>query len=113
MDPATAVALAALVEALVKEGGETLRAWLQDEDNRPRPRRLLLQIGVRGPLTRAVQQRLNATGYPIGIDGIYGEETRSAVVQYQASAGLAPDGLCGPDTLSALFGSSGSSSTRS
>jgi lysozyme family protein len=39
---------------------------------------------------------------PLVVDGNYGRHTRRAVTAFQAAHGLAPDGLAGPLTLSAL-----------
>lgn len=39
----------------------------------------------------------------VGVDGIYGPKTRSAVITYQASKKLAADGICGPKTWRSLI----------
>jgi peptidoglycan hydrolase-like protein with peptidoglycan-binding domain len=55
------------------------------------------------PRVRALQQRLRALGQQPGpVDGLYGPLTRAAVKQFQSSAGLAIDGIAGPQTLRAL-----------
>ena len=46
---------------------------------------------------RAVQQALGVT-----VDGIYGPQTRRAVVRFQRANGLLADGIAGPRTLAAL-----------
>jgi peptidoglycan hydrolase-like protein with peptidoglycan-binding domain len=52
---------------------------------------------------RAVQQRLRALGHKPGpVDGLYGPLTQAAVKRFQTAAGLAIDGIAGPQTLSAL-----------
>ena len=53
---------------------------------------------------RALQQRLADLGYlPTGaVDGVPGEQTRFAVVAFQKWAGLARDGIAGPDTNARL-----------
>jgi len=38
----------------------------------------------------------------IKIDGIYGEETKAAVIRFQKAYGLTPDGIVGPDTQAKL-----------
>ena len=50
-----------------------------------------------------VQRRLALAGYSPGpTDGRYGSLTRQAVVEFQASRGLAVDGIVGPQTWTAL-----------
>lgn len=53
---------------------------------------------------RAVQQRLNDLGHtpPLTVDGVYGPQSRAAVMAFQRSKGLAVDGVVGPATLAAL-----------
>jgi peptidoglycan DL-endopeptidase CwlO len=47
--------------------------------------------------TRAVQQALG-----LAADGVFGPQTRAAVLAYQRSHGLTVDGIVGPQTLGAL-----------
>ena len=50
-----------------------------------------------------VQRRLSELGFYTGeIDGINGTRTKLAVQNFQSKAGLTPDGIIGPKTLSAL-----------
>ena len=50
-----------------------------------------------------LQKRLNALGYDCGdADGVYGWNTRSAVIKFQQSKGLSPDGQVGPLTWAEL-----------
>lgn len=60
----------------------------------------LLQRGDRGDDVRALQRELNALGAdpPVDVDGIFGPGTEQAVRLFQASVGLAVDGLVGPRT---------------
>ncbi|HEY0920140.1 lytic murein transglycosylase [Devosia sp.] len=52
---------------------------------------------------RRVQERLLARGYQIGTaDGVIGPKTRAAVMQFQARAGLLPDGHVSGRLLAAL-----------
>ena len=53
---------------------------------------------------RPVQQRLNELGAspPLTVDGAYGPLSRAAVIAFQQSRGLTPDGIVGPQTLAAL-----------
>ncbi len=60
---------------------------------------------MRGDDVSAVQRALLQEGFPIGgiVDGIYGEDTQTAVRQYQKSVNLPTDGLVGPKTWEMLF----------
>lgn len=53
---------------------------------------------------KALQQKLNDLGAapPLVVDGIYGPKLKAAVVAFQKSRGLVPDGIAGPKTLGAL-----------
>lgn len=63
----------------------------------------LLQLGTRGPAVTALQRGLAARGFPPGtVDGIFGPQTRAAVVAFQRHAGLSPDGVVGQLTRAAL-----------
>lgn len=57
----------------------------------------ILVKGERGDAIRRLQEKL---GVPI--DGHFGASTERAVIAFQASRGLAADGVAGPRTLSAL-----------
>jgi N-acetylmuramoyl-L-alanine amidase len=58
---------------------------------------------VRGDDVADLQHRLNALGFDASReDGILGDDTRSAVVEFQRAAGLAGDGICGATTIAAL-----------
>jgi hypothetical protein len=77
----------------------------------PDPERL--ESGDRGPAVEALQTSLNDLGYWVGaVDGVYGGNTRHAVVALQKSAGLQRDGIAGPATQAALADGSGSSHGR-
>lgn len=52
------------------------------------------------------QSLLAKSGYNVGpIDGIYGNQTRAAVIKYQKDNGLSPDGIVGDKTWGSLTGS--------
>ena len=71
----------------------------------PAPKNILRVMSpmLRGERVRAVQQKLAAGGFHTGpIDGIYGPQTASAVMAFQASRGLVADGEAGARTLKAL-----------
>ena len=72
---------------------------------------LALQTGNHGSQVTTLQQKLTATGFYKGqITGFYGPTTQEAVRRFQQAQGLPIDGIAGPNTLSALYGTSGSSS---
>lgn len=69
----------------------------------PAPTTSVLRYGDSGPAVLALQQRLTALGYWLGpVDGDFGSLTQQAVYALQKSAGIARDGIVGPDTERAL-----------
>jgi peptidoglycan hydrolase-like protein with peptidoglycan-binding domain len=61
-----------------------------------------LRLGDSGAAVTELQKLLNAKGINIGVDGIFGDATRAAVVQFQKQNGIATDGIVGPQTWQAL-----------
>ena len=58
---------------------------------------------LRGDDVTALQQRLNALGFDAGReDGILGDDTATALIEFQRNAGIPPDGICGHSTVRAL-----------
>ena len=57
--------------------------------------------------TRAVQQAVG-----VAVDGIYGPQTRAAVIRFQRANGLIADGIAGPQTLAALGIAAGAQETQ-
>jgi N-acetylmuramoyl-L-alanine amidase len=54
---------------------------------------------LRGDDIAALQRRLGALGFDAGrVDGIFGERTRRALIDFQRNAGLTTDAVCGPAT---------------
>lgn len=51
---------------------------------------------------RWIQYQLNAKGYSLSVDGIWGAKTEEAVRAFQADNGLAVDGIVGPATRAKL-----------
>lgn len=63
----------------------------------------LLKHGSTGLEVKALQGRLKALGFdPKGVDGKFGEDTRDALVAFQISKGLPPDGRADDNILRAL-----------
>ncbi len=68
----------------------------------------IIKLGDRGQDVKEVQKKLNSQGYNAGSeDGIFGETTRKAVMQFQRNKGLTVDGIVGPITYNALFNDKG------
>ena len=65
-----------------------------------------LRPGARGGAVSDLQQALRRLGYyRMAVDGIYGGGTAEAVRAFQRGCGLTADGIAGPKTLTALYGS--------
>ena len=62
-----------------------------------------------GDSVAALQNALNSAGYNLTVDGVFGDNTLSAVKDYQQANGLTVDGIVGDNTWGALNGRSGSS----
>lgn len=67
----------------------------------PKPSPILLKVGASGEEVKKVQSALG-----LQADGIFGKLTEAAVIAWQATNKLTPDGIVGPKTYSALLGSS-------
>jgi peptidoglycan hydrolase-like protein with peptidoglycan-binding domain len=62
-----------------------------------------LSVGSRGSDVEALQTLLTDRGYRPGpSDGVFGNQTRTAVKAFQSDKGLAADGIAGPATMGAL-----------
>ena len=65
----------------------------------------LLRKGAIGNITKLLQEKLNSLGYNTnGVDGIFGNGTFNAVIQFQRNNGLGADGVVGENTWSKLLG---------
>lgn len=74
----------------------------------------LSRVGSRGDEVKKIQTKLKNWGYYSGsVDGIFGEETRQAVVKFQKKNNLTADGVAGTQTLKAMGITSSSSSSSS
>ncbi|CAA9295603.1 hypothetical protein AVDCRST_MAG92-4659 [uncultured Coleofasciculus sp.] len=62
----------------------------------------VLRQGDSGAAVTKLQQLLNAKGINIAVDGVFGDATRAAVVQFQQQNGLVVDGIVGTQTWQAL-----------
>ena len=63
----------------------------------------ILKRGSSGPEVLTLQSTLKQLGFdPNGSDGVFGGGTQAAVIAFQKSKGLTPDGMVGPGTMAAL-----------
>lgn len=71
-------------------------------DPYPAPTRTLTK-GKRGEDVKWLQWELNDRGFSCAVDGSFGPGTKEALMGFQVSAGLVPDGSCGPATRKELL----------
>ncbi len=85
---------------------QLIREWAVAGEFGAQPARVessLVTLGDRGPEVEELQHRLNfAVVLDITADGVFGRETRAAVMEFQRQAGLTVDGVVGPKTKKAL-----------
>lgn len=73
----------------------------------------LSRVGSRGSEVTQIQQKLKGQGlYNGAVDGVFGNNTKNAVIAFQKSKGLTADGVAGPKTLAALGISGGNSGSN-
>jgi peptidoglycan hydrolase-like protein with peptidoglycan-binding domain len=61
-----------------------------------------LKLGAKGAAVTELQNLLRGKGFNVAADGDFGPNTLNAVKNFQASRGLAADGVVGPKTWAAL-----------
>lgn len=59
---------------------------------------------MKGENIKWCQRLLNARLFDCTADGVFGQNTRLKVIQFQKSVGLSADGIIGPNTYNKLFG---------
>ena len=92
-----------IVDGIV--GDATYRA-LREASYRLGARTLAHQFGapMYGDDVATLQARLQDLGfYTALVDGYFGLQTHNGLMSYQREYGLAPDGICGPETLRSLY----------
>jgi N-acetyl-anhydromuramyl-L-alanine amidase AmpD len=68
--------------------------------------KVLVAKGDKNSLVKVIQKRLQELGYKLdkfGVDGIFGNETKGAVMEFQQDKGLVVDSIVGINTFKALF----------
>lgn len=63
--------------------------------------KVTLRVGSRGDAVKELQSLLK-----IPADGIFGKDTKEAVIEFQSNSGLTPDGIVGSKTWNALINNS-------
>jgi murein L,D-transpeptidase YcbB/YkuD len=53
-------------------------------------------------MKKAVQCFLNKVGYKVKVDGMWGDESKKVLSQFQAKKGINDDGFWGPETFNSL-----------
>ncbi len=71
----------------------------------------LVRYGSTGTSVKWVQDLLKQNGYTITVDGVFGSQTKNAVIHFQKYNNLSTDGIVGELTRNALKKSVGISST--
>ncbi len=100
----TALSLGLVPTLITPIGVPTLLRFDSVAAAMPVESRPALQKGSTGAAVKELQATLKLMGwYPGAVDGVYGEDTATAVAQFQRSTGLIADGVVGPDTWNRLF----------
>ena len=63
----------------------------------------LLKSGSRGAYVTWLQKALINRGYKISADGIFGTQTKEALIKYQKSRGISADGIAGSATIKKII----------
>ncbi|NJO59692.1 MAG: hypothetical protein HC836_15715 [Richelia sp. RM2_1_2] len=62
-----------------------------------------LRVGSKGDSVRSLQLLLNQRGYTVDVDGVFGDESEDAIIDFQTKAKLNADGVVGEMTWNALL----------
>jgi peptidoglycan hydrolase-like protein with peptidoglycan-binding domain len=62
----------------------------------------VLQLGMRGPSIREMQEYLSAAGFPVTADGDFGSATQQAVIAFETAKSLRANGIMSSTPASAL-----------
>ena len=106
--PATRGKLSEAMAALQNGGGSPPPSNGGGSSNNKLPITTTLKMGSRGSQVQVLQKRLNELGFNCGaVDGIFGNKTHNAVVQFQKARGLTANGVVDTKTVEKLFEASG------
>lgn len=86
-----------------EETNRTTKVTAYHTDGEVSHERPLLQRTDRGVTVEELQTLLNENGAELEVDGIFGDETREAVLDYQEANELAVDGFVGAETWGDLL----------
>ena len=64
----------------------------------------VMRLGNKGESVKWIQYQLNKAGYNLSEDGIYGQKTKNAVMDFQKKNSILVDGITGKNTLIYLSG---------
>ena len=70
-----------------------------------------VQYGSQGSDVKELQELLNTHGYNLDVDGIFGDKTKYALIDYQEENNLMADGIAGTQTWTSLLGNSSTTNT--
>lgn len=92
-----------LNQPLIQPSQNTTPSNTPNTNNNSGNQTVLLRLGSQGQAVRNVQAFLGQQGFYNGrIDGVYGPETRQAVMAYQKSRNLIADGVVGDRTWNSM-----------
>jgi murein L,D-transpeptidase YcbB/YkuD len=69
----------------------------------PSPNDILLSMGHKSNKILAVQGILKEIGYQVNVNGLFDENMRREVLQFQKDFNLTADGIVGPKTYALLY----------
>lgn len=78
----------------------TVAKWNLDKYDFMKNYQPILRKGDKGEDVKMLQKALNANGYNLTVDGIFGTNTYNAVVAFQGEKGITKDGIVGNITWS-------------
>ncbi len=90
------------IEAEKQQIKSTIRTSSPEQIKRVQTTRTL-QSGSQGQAVRELQEQLKELNYDVAsVDGIFGSQTKAAVLAFQRDNRLVVDGIVGPETFSAM-----------